>query len=452
MQRKEMELEGTLRAFSLPDILQFLSMGKMTGILSIWREGYSIDLTIREGKVVNSSSLDRPRKLGQMLVYRGFIRRHDLNEVLNAQQGVDRGKLLGQILIERELISKKTLREALKLQLEEEIWELFSWKDGQFKFEHRMDIDISNILVEIDIEPLLIEGSRRLDEWGKIVLNITGDNVILAVQDYSSLPENNLSLSENEWQILSYVNGFFDVGAIIDRSGLGKFETYRILNIFLSAGLLKVKPAQQVDDQFFRDQVASAGITSLKNVRPQEAVTTPDAPGASRGIRKGLSSFFTKTKPVKENASIQMDFVTPLGAMAFFVNSFFETLISTDAFIVSEESDCRLLGELWKDLIMRYPRADIIGLSAGRINVKTLEAIVQWNNEISKLIRDCFEESLSALSQLNLHLFKIARERLGDKNAEKIASDILMDFGASIRLRHDDKFEFRSWMQDLLKI
>ena len=107
MQRKEMELEGTLRAFSLPDILQFLSMGKMTGILSIWREGYSIDLTIREGKVVNSSSLDRPRKLGQMLVYRGFIRRYDLNEVLNAQQGVDRGKLLGQILIERELISKK---------------------------------------------------------------------------------------------------------------------------------------------------------------------------------------------------------------------------------------------------------------------------------------------------------------------------------------------------------
>ena len=129
MQRKDMELEGALRAFTLPDILQFLAMQKLTGILSIWREEYSINLIIKEGKVVNSSTLDRPRKLGEMLVYRGFMKRVDLLDVLNAQKGLDRGKLLGQILIERELISNNTLKEVLKLQLEEEIWELFSWKD-----------------------------------------------------------------------------------------------------------------------------------------------------------------------------------------------------------------------------------------------------------------------------------------------------------------------------------
>ena len=171
MEKKEMELEGTLRAFSLPDILQFLSMGKMSGTLSVWREGYSIDLAIKDGKIVNSSTLNRPRKLGQMLVYRGFIKRGDLEEALFDQRGVERGKMLGQILVERELITKKTLKEALKLQLEEQIWELFFWKDGNFKFEHSTQPQQSDVLVEIDIEPLLIEGSRRLDEWGKIVKN-----------------------------------------------------------------------------------------------------------------------------------------------------------------------------------------------------------------------------------------------------------------------------------------
>lgn len=445
MQKKDMELEGTLRAFSLPDILQFLSMGKMTGILSIWREGYSIDLTIQEGKIINSSSLDRSRKLGQMLIYRGFVKRSDLQDVLIAQKGVDRGKMLGQILIERDLITKNTLREALKLQLEEEIWELFSWKDGQFKFEHRTDIDTSDVMVEIEIEPLLIEGSRRLDEWSKISSNIDSDHIILTVVKGIDPFKDELSLSESEWQVLSYVNGFYDVGSIVNRSGLGKFETFRILNNYMNAGLIITKPEQQVNAEFFGENVEEEGET-LKGLlfsARSESVASPS--------RKGFS-LFSRPKQQKETRTIQMDFHSPLGSVAFFVNSFFESLLGTEDFVISPEEDSRILGLMWLDVLMRYPKADMIRLMSGRVNVKPFESIIQWEKGITRVINECFEESLESLGKLCCQIYEIAVERMGERATAKMASGILSDYTASIRYKHDPDFELRSWIQDLLML
>ena len=453
MQEKNMELEGTLRAFSLPDILQFLSMGKMTGVLSIWREGYSIDLIIKEGRIVNSSALDRPRKLGQMLVYRGFVKRLDLHEVLSAQKGVDRGKLLGQILIERELITKKTLKEALKLQLEEEIWELFSWQEGQFKFEHRKDIDTSNIMVEIDIEPLLIEGSRRQDEWSKIIKNIPNDNIILTVKPFQDqLGENELTLSENEWAVLSIVNGFFDVGSIIDRTGLGKFETYRILNTFMTANLIEAKSKERIGDMITRDSIPSTGERSLSNMRPKDSSSSMEASFSGRSGRKGLGSFFSRNKQTRENPPIQLDFISPLGAVAFFINSLYESLMGVEGFLVNDLEDNEMIPLSWRELLMHYPKADLICISNRRINVKPLEMVIQWEEDISKHIQECYEDSFAALAQLTSILYQKAMERLGDKNATRLTSTVLTDFGANIRFRHTRDFEFRSWIQDLLKI
>ncbi|MBN1903264.1 DUF4388 domain-containing protein [Candidatus Sumerlaeota bacterium] len=451
MQRKEMELEGSLRSFTVPDILQFLANAKMTGTLSIWREEYHIDLVIREGKIVNSSALNRPRKLGDMLVYRGFLKRLELMEVLGAQKNLDRGRLLGQILLEREMINKNALRDVLKLQLEDEIWELFSWQDGQFKFEHRKDIDTSNIVVEIDIEPLLIEGSRRQDEWARIIKSIPGNEVVFAIQNVPENFDNATKLPENEWMILSLINGIFNVGSIVDRSGLGKFETYRILNTFISSGMIKEKSPEKALREVMRDSAPTGVVSSLKNVLTQDSPATESMATVSAS-RKGFSSLFSRSKPTRERTSIQLEFISPLGAIAFFVNSFFETLITIEGFQRSGKQEDRMLCSLWKNTLMQFPKADIICISNGRINVKPLELIIQWENDISKAIHECFDDSYAALMQLTQIIYHIAVERLGDKMATRITAGLLQDFIANIKFKHAKSFELRSWIQEILKI
>ena len=50
------------------------------------------------------------------------------------------------------------------MQLEEEVWDLFRLSEGEFKFEHGARAKDEEIIVEIEIEPLIMEGTRQLDE------------------------------------------------------------------------------------------------------------------------------------------------------------------------------------------------------------------------------------------------------------------------------------------------
>lgn len=105
-----MELEGSLKAFSLPEVLQFLSMQKMSGHLHLDQPTYSIVLTIKGGRIVNSSTLQRSRKLGEMLVQRSLLKRRDLEEVLSVQKTIENDRRLGELLVERGLITEPDLR------------------------------------------------------------------------------------------------------------------------------------------------------------------------------------------------------------------------------------------------------------------------------------------------------------------------------------------------------
>ena len=56
------------------------------------------------------------------------------------------------------------------------------------------------------------------------------------------------------------------------------------------------------------------------------------------------------------------------------------------------------------------------------------------------------------LNELIALLHQIALERLGDKTLSRIANSALNEFGANIRYKHDERFDFRTWVQDLIKI
>ena len=428
-----MELEGSLKAFSLPEVLQFLSMGKMTGVLTIQRAQYNISLIIKQGKIVNSSTLDRPRKLGQMLVHRGVIKRSDLEEVLSLQKAIDSDKLVGQILIERELISKETLREAIKLQLEEEIWDLFNWDEGHFKFEHLDESDVMNILVELEIEPLLIEGTRRLDEWDKIVKNIQDDDTVLTVIPLSEDFEQEVALSDNEWLVLSLINGFFNVGSLVSRGGLGKFETYRILNTFLAAGLVKVKTPSQEEEV--------AGLNALAP-RPPEGLE--DENEKPQRLKKVGTLFSRMRQQPRERPEEEITFVSPLGLIGHFLNDLITQLMRNNEFIVAR-SDETLLEKFWEKIVMNYPKADLIRVVGNRVDVNPFERFVEFT-ALGNPIRVCYEDAVEAMAKLLEATYKLAAQRLGEKNVTRMVLSLRDSFGQSVHITHADNFNLNDFV------
>ncbi|MBI1785823.1 DUF4388 domain-containing protein, partial [Candidatus Sumerlaeota bacterium] len=151
MQIEGREVEGSLRVFKFPEILQFLSMGKRTGTLLLTQDERRVELSFKDGKFINVVSRDRYISLGQMLVYSGHITRESLNKALELQQSGSGTKYLGEILIEQGLINLDQLKSAIRLQLEEELWELFSWETGNFRFDQGDVRSTGSVEVELDV-------------------------------------------------------------------------------------------------------------------------------------------------------------------------------------------------------------------------------------------------------------------------------------------------------------
>ena len=69
-----MSLSGNLKTVSFPDILQLLSTGKKTGILSVETATRKKEVAFKDGNIVHAASVNSSEDLlGNMLVNRGRI-------------------------------------------------------------------------------------------------------------------------------------------------------------------------------------------------------------------------------------------------------------------------------------------------------------------------------------------------------------------------------------------
>ncbi len=293
-----MALAGTLKDFSLADIFQLIALQKKTGYLTLRSETDVVTVTFLEGSVVGAESLNKrlEDRLGHVLVKTGRISREELAKALEIQkQTLQR---LGYILIAENFVDAQSLRAALTIQMQQTIFRLFRWKNGDYNFEPHdvVEYDRENVS-PMSAESILMEGIRMLDEWPIIEKKIpTFDKVFEKIPlpaapvldtraevptiDEASFsfgapppkpaapkaPENGaVRLSQEEMAVYQNVNGVFTVQEIIDRSGLNEFETCKALFELLNRQIIRpVMPAEAEEaEEARRPLVPTAALSSI---------------------------------------------------------------------------------------------------------------------------------------------------------------------------------------------
>lgn len=160
-----MSLAGNLRTMPLPDILQWLAAGQKTGTLDVHRGAVETRITFREGSIYSSWSNHPRLSLGQFLIRGRYISEEQLFRALLQQE--EEGRLLGSILVALGILSEEDLQIALKGKAEETIYDLFLWNEGQFEFKDG-ELPEAMIHLEMQVQTVLLEGIRRVDEWTRI--------------------------------------------------------------------------------------------------------------------------------------------------------------------------------------------------------------------------------------------------------------------------------------------
>lgn len=150
----------------LGDLLQWLSMTRRTGILSLDRGAVHKELFFHEGSLISASSSDPREFLSQIFLSQGVVAEREIERLYRHIE--ENGGKLGQLMVEIGLLTLDELQRYLRLKAEESIYDCFLWIDGSFHFFIDEVTSGEHLPIVSELNAIIFEGLRRADEWRRI--------------------------------------------------------------------------------------------------------------------------------------------------------------------------------------------------------------------------------------------------------------------------------------------
>jgi hypothetical protein len=236
-----LSLEGNIEDFSVAEIIQVIAMGRKTGTLVIEGAREQVSICFKGGKAVYANPVYQREHIGNILLKRGVVTRDDINDALGRQKEHNgRGERLrvGSILISMGVISKDQLSEYVREQIKESIYTIMAEKRGFFKFVPDIDVSHQDIVIELDVEETILEGTRLIDAWGHIKDKLADFDDVYAINADPS-ERSSIQLSLVEWKILSLLDNRRSINDVIEVARLGRFDVCKSIYNFVELGLIK---------------------------------------------------------------------------------------------------------------------------------------------------------------------------------------------------------------------
>ena len=234
-----MALKGNLRDFSTTQLLNLIHLARKTGALTIQVPAGVTTLFFREGKLVHAAMDGRDGHLAVVLARAGKLTEEQAG-IIRAKSGTKTDKELGMLLINAGHVTQKDIVSSIRNDVLEAVYGLFTWSEGMFHFEPNQLPSDDAITVPIDLENIILEGSRRVKEWERLQDELPDLSMALRFTDRPQAQLRNINLSVDEWRVISYINPRNSIKQIAQRIGMDDFQIRRIIYGLLQAGLVEM--------------------------------------------------------------------------------------------------------------------------------------------------------------------------------------------------------------------
>jgi hypothetical protein len=238
-------LRGDLRVVPLAEVLQLLDVQEQSGILTVERSGARVEIFFRRGRVDQAVAEGVPEEflLGRFVLDAELMQRADFEAFLEsrASKSGPQGRLIGSQLVKLGYLGEADLKTCLTRQSSELIYEILRWRHGRFRFAAGLELPPSVIdaALGLDVEAVLMEGYRRVDEWHLIERAIDNFDVVFLRNEDSVAQMGRGRLTREELAVLELVNGKNTIKDIIRKSRMGSFEVSKMLYRLLSIKLVR---------------------------------------------------------------------------------------------------------------------------------------------------------------------------------------------------------------------
>ena len=230
------QYRGHLRETALPEMLYSIERFRVAGVIEASSGPVVKRVFLRDGYVIHAASNDRSDSLGEFLRRRGEVDQKRLDQI--SQERAKGKKRVGELLIESGLMTPGQVFEAIREQVEDVVWSLFYWSDGEVTFSIGEFRDVDMIQIQLPVGRVIIEGIKRAPEAKPLVERVGKKGTVLEpIFQPESLIE--LGLDRDEYALLRAVDGSRTLYELCSEGPFSAAENAKLLYAFRVLHLIK---------------------------------------------------------------------------------------------------------------------------------------------------------------------------------------------------------------------
>lgn len=280
-----MALKGNLRDFSTTQLLNLIALARKTGMLTI-HGSEPARMSFKEGKLIHAAVGNQEGSLSQILQHAGKLT-SEQSRVIQTRAADKSDKQLGHMLIQAGYVTQGDIIQSVRQYVLDVVYKLFTWADGTFQFEANKLPPPERITIPIDLEGVIMEGSRRLKEWERLQEEIPDLDISLRFTDKPTARLRNINLTVEEWRVISFINPRNSIRQIAQGNNLNDFEIRRIVYGLIQAGIVEIVTVKKPK------QVLPPTQTTRRGAAAQAEVAVGQSPEEKRSI---VSRLITRIK------------------------------------------------------------------------------------------------------------------------------------------------------------
>jgi hypothetical protein len=257
-----MPLQGNLRDFSTTQLLNLINLSGRTGMLKIYeglptgeRDAMQNEklapgkelarVAFRTGKLVYANLTDQAGDLIAVLNKTGKLNDQQAT-ILRERAKFNSDKALAARLIGANYVSKNDIVASIQQFVTDIVFNLMTWNREPFRFDDNEQPGDERILVPVDLQNIIVEGSRRKIEIDEITQIIDNLDMCLKFPEDPKKKFEGVQLSVEEWRVVSFVNPKNTIRAIAKANNMSDMEIRRVVYGLHQAGLVElVRPQSE---------------------------------------------------------------------------------------------------------------------------------------------------------------------------------------------------------------
>ena len=257
-----MPLKGELRDFSTTQLLNLINLAKKTGTLTIFQAKKTGEMeevngkkrerleagperakvSFKAGKLIFASMDGQEGNLVSVLNKAGKLT-DEQARIINERAKNTADKALAMLLINANYVSQTDVVSSVQQHILDVVYNLMSWNEEPFRFDDDILPDKDRIQVPIDLENVIIEGSRRIREINELNQHLPNLDMALKFPENPKEKFKGIHLSVEEWRVVSFVNPKNSIRQIAKANNMSEVEIRRVVYGLEQAGLVElVKP------------------------------------------------------------------------------------------------------------------------------------------------------------------------------------------------------------------